>query len=65
MKQFNLTPGDSRDYLGVRVRVEAVDQRKQGKPIVSLSVTSLDELVAEGPDQPTADSDSDSEETTE
>ena len=61
MKQFNLTPGDSRDFLGVRIRVEAVDERKQGKPVVSLSVTSLEELVAEGPGQPAANSDSDSE----
>lgn len=62
MKQFDLTPGDSRDYLGIRVRVESVDERKKGseqyKPVVSLSLTSLEELITEGPDQPSAEPDS-------
>ena len=60
-KQFDLTPGDSRDYLGIRVRVVSVDARKE-KPIVTVCITPLEELERVAP---TADPKSDSEQTTE
>ena len=61
MKQFNLTPGDSRDYLGVRVRVVSVDARKE-TPVVTVCITPLEELERVAPP---ADPDYDAEQTTE
>lgn len=46
MKHFDLTPGDSRDYHGVRVRVVAVSTRKKPgqptEPVVTVQVELLE-----------------------
>ena len=55
-KHFNLTPGDSRDYFGFRVRVLSVDARQKGsdsyKPVVTLCLHRLEELDSEGANEP-------------
>ena len=51
MKNFDLTPGDSRDYQGIRVSVVSVGQRRQGgnkpEPVVTVCLESLEPEAAE------------------